>query len=171
VLIVLRDNITTDHILPGGAAVTALRSNLPAISEYIFNRVDPEFVTRAKETRAGIIVGGDNYGQGSSREHAALGPRHLGVRIVLAKSFARIHKANLINFGILPLVFVNPGDHDRMPQGRTVELTASTLFAGLETALTVQGGISIPVRHDLTPKELEIIKFGGLLNLIKARKK
>ncbi len=171
VLIVLGDNITTDHILPGGAAVTALRSNLPAISAYIFNRVDPEFVARAKQAETGIIVGGENYGQGSSREHAALGPRHLGVRIVLAKSFARIHKANLINFGILPLVFVDPADHDRMDLGQKIELPSASLFAGSETTLRTQDGKLIPVRHDLTPKELEIIKFGGLLNLIKARKK
>ena len=171
VLIVLGDNITTDHILPGGAAVTALRSNLPAISAYIFNRVDADFVARAKQAQAGIIVGGDNYGQGSSREHAALGPRHLGVRIVLAKSFARIHKANLINFGIFPLVFVNPEDHGRMVLGQEIELTGARLFAAPEATLRTHDGKGIPIRHDLTPKELEIIKFGGLLNLIKARKK
>ena len=171
VLIVLGDNVTTDHILPGGAAVTALRSNLPAISSYIFNRVDREFVTRAGQAEAGIIVGGENYGQGSSREHAALGPRHLGVRIVLAKSFARIHKANLINFGILPLLFVDPVDHARLSLGQTVELDTLPLFSGADPVLKVQGLGSIPVRHDLTPKELEIIKFGGLLNLIKARRR
>ncbi|TVQ95385.1 MAG: aconitate hydratase [Desulfovibrionales bacterium] len=171
VLIVLGDNITTDHILPGGAAVTALRSNLPAISTYIFNRVDPDFVNRAQKAEIGIIVGGDNYGQGSSREHAALGPRHLGVRIVLAKSFARIHKANLINFGILPLIFTDPADHDKITLGQNIELTCASLFTSPKTALNLDDGSKISVRHDLTPKELEIIKVGGLLNLVKARKK
>jgi len=169
-LIVLGDNITTDHILPGGAAVTALRSNLPAISNFIFNRVDPDFVTRARNAAAGIIVGGENYGQGSSREHAALGPRHLGVRIVLTKSFARIHKANLINFGILPLVFCQPDDHDLIRMGQSISLQADQLVSGSEVDLDLQDSGHIRARHDLTPKEVAIIQAGGLLNWIKSRK-
>lgn len=168
VLITLGDNVTTDHILPGGAAVTALRSNLPAISGHIFSRVDPGFVARARNAPAGIIVGGENYGQGSSREHAALGPRHLGVRIVLAKSFARIHKANLINFGILPLVFASPEDHARIATGQMMRLDARDLYSGRELTLSADQGEDIPVRSDLTAKELEIIQVGGLLNLVKA---
>ncbi len=172
VLIVLGDNVTTDHILPGGAAVTALRSNLPAISAHVFNKVDPEFVSRARKAAAGVIIGGENYGQGSSREHAALGPRHLGVRIVLAKSFARIHKANLINFGILPLVFVDPSDHARLAAGCNIRLETRDLCAQTTLALQVdQAGQTgkIPARPDLTAKELNIILVGGWLNMVKTR--
>jgi len=169
ILIILGDNITTDHILPGGASVTALRSNLPAISTFVFNRVDPEFVSRARTAEAGIIVGGENYGQGSSREHAALGPRHLGIRIVLAKSFARIHKANLINFGVLPLIFVDPDDHARMQTGDRIHLDTQPIFTGDTLRAKSDRLGDIHVRHDLTAKELEIIQAGGLLNLIKAR--
>jgi len=108
-LLKVGDNITTDHIMPAGAQILPLRSNLPAISEYVYKNLDPEFSKKALEIKnKGLnlgIVGGENYGQGSSREHAALAPRYLGVRIKLAKSFARIHRSNLINFGILPLVF------------------------------------------------------------------
>ncbi len=170
VLISLGDNITTDHILPGGAAITALRSNLPAISNYIFHRVDADFVTRARQTKAGIIVAGENYGQGSSREHAALGPRHLGVRLVLAKSFARIHKANLINFGILPLVFVDPGDHAGLHAGRRIRLDTFALADTTELPMDLGQGETIRVRHDLTPAQVEIIQAGGLLNLVKEKR-
>ena len=111
VLLKVEDNITTDHIMPAGAKILPLRSNIPAISEYVFNAVDPDFASRAKEAERGIVVGGHNYGQGSSREHAALAPMYLGVKVVLAKSFARIHRANLINFGILALTFVNEADY------------------------------------------------------------
>ncbi len=104
VAIIVGDNITTDHILPGGAEITSLRSNIPAISEYIYSRVDKDFVSRVKEYGGGVIVGGENYGQGSSREHAALAPRYLGILCIIAKSFARIHRGNLVNFGILPLI-------------------------------------------------------------------
>jgi aconitate hydratase len=108
VLIKLEDNISTDTIMPAGAKILPLRSNIPAISEYVFHSVDPSFAQRAKEKKGGFIIGGENYGQGSSREHAALAPMYLGIKAVLVKSFARIHKANLINFGILPLEFQNP---------------------------------------------------------------
>lgn len=126
VLIKVGDNITTDHIMPAGAAIMALRSNIPAISRHVFERVDKDFVARAEQAEQGLILGGDNYGQGSSREHAVLAPRHLGVRVVLAKSFARIHKANLINFGILPLVLTNASEYDRLSEGDilTFDLTA-----------------------------------------------
>jgi aconitate hydratase len=116
------DNVTTDDILPAGSQILPLRSNLPAISQYAFTRLDPEFPQRVKGRGEGAVVGGENYGQGSSREHAALAPRYLGVRVKLVKSFARIHLANLINFGILPLTFENPGDYDVMTQGQTLEL-------------------------------------------------
>src|SRR5574341_1197334 len=122
VLLKMGDNITTDHILPAGAHILPLRSNLPAISEYTFTRVDPDFPKRAKERGGGFVVGGENYGQGSSREHAALAPMYLGVKAVIAKSFARIHYDNLINFGILPLTFVDPGDYDKIAQDDRLEI-------------------------------------------------
>ncbi|MFY9451956.1 MAG: aconitate hydratase, partial [Bacillota bacterium] len=111
------DNITTDHIMPAGAKVLPFRSNIPAISEFVFSAVDPSFPERAKELGKSVIIGGQNYGQGSSREHAALAPMYLGVKAVIAKSFARIHKANLVNFGILPLEFADPEDYDSLEQG------------------------------------------------------
>ncbi|MDK2922222.1 MAG: aconitate hydratase [Desulfonauticus sp.] len=169
VLIKVGDNITTDHILPGGAEVTALRSNIPAISEYIFSRVDKEFVKRAKKHNQGIIVGGENYGQGSSREHAALGPRYLGVRVVLAKSFARIHRANLINFGILPLIFKNKQDYELLKEEELLHFDFKDLNPG--GSLKIKGKEHlVEVENDLTAKELEIIRAGGLLNLVKNKR-
>ena len=114
VLIKLGDHITTDDILPGGAEILPYRSNIPAISRYTFHRLDPTFPERALKAGVSVIVGGENYGQGSSREHAALAPMFLGVQAVLAKSFARIHLSNLINYGIIPLVFQDPDDYDLM---------------------------------------------------------
>ena len=109
VVIKLGDNITTDHIMPAGNKVLPLRSNIPAISEHVFEQVDADFPARALATGNGIVIGGENYGQGSSREHAAIAPRYLGIRVKIVKSFARIHKANLVNFGILPLGLQGPG--------------------------------------------------------------
>src|SRR3990170_1805794 len=122
VLVKLGDGISTDHILPGGAEVLPLRSNIPAIAEHTFQYVDRAFVGRAKEKGGGVILGGDNYGQGSSREHAALAPMYLGIKLVLAKSFARIHWTNLINFGIVPLTFADPADYDWQEQGDKLEV-------------------------------------------------
>ncbi|MGE4505666.1 MAG: aconitate hydratase, partial [Desulfovibrionaceae bacterium] len=168
ILLKVEDNITTDHILPAGAQITALRSNIPAISEYIFSRVDEGFVGRMKDAGKGVILGGENYGQGSSREHAALGPRHLGVKAVIVKSLARIHRANLVNFGILPLLLVDKDDHDRLNQGHTVTIPAAAITAGGTTTLRA-GDLSFDVSNDLTEKELEIIKAGGLLNHVRGR--
>jgi aconitate hydratase len=161
------DDITTDHILPAGAQITALRSNIPAISEYIFSRVDPEFVARIKQLGKGFILAGDNYGQGSSREHAALGPRYLGVVAVVAKSLARIHRANLVNFGILPLLLADAADYDRIPAGAVLTLDTTALTPGGSVALTVAGTDPVMVKNDLTAKELEIIRAGGLLNQVR----
>ncbi|MBF0481473.1 MAG: aconitate hydratase [Desulfovibrionaceae bacterium] len=158
------DNITTDHILPGGAQVTALRSNIPAISEFIFSKLDPGFVARIKSFGGGVIVAGENYGQGSSREHAALGPRHLGVVAVVAKSLARIHRANLINFGILPLLFADKNDYDRLSEGQTLTIPAGGLRPGAPLALAVDGGKAVAAVNDLTQKECDVILAGGLLN-------
>jgi aconitate hydratase len=171
VLIKVGDNITTDHIMPAGAAITALRSNIPAISRHVFERVDKGFVARAEAAGQGLILGGENYGQGSSREHAALAPRHLGVRIVLAKSFARIHKANLINFGILPLVLADPADYDGLSEGEALRFDLSALAAGQPLSATAADGRRIGLKHDLTGNEIAIIKAGGLLNYVNDRQK
>lgn len=161
----VEDDITTDHILPAGAQITALRSNIPAISEYIFSRVDENFVGRMKAADDGIILGGENYGQGSSREHAALGPRHLGVVAVITKSLARIHRANLINFGVLPLVLSEKSDYDKLSEGSKLTLDTTSITPGGETVV-VADGIEIKVKNDLSAKELDIIKAGGLLNYV-----
>jgi len=167
VLLKVGDNITTDHILPAGAQITALRSNIPAISQYIFSRVDEGFVGRMKEHGKGVILGGENYGQGSSREHAALGPRHLGVKAVVVKSLARIHRANLINFGILPLLLVDPADYDRLEEGVDLTIPASEITPGGTVNMTAGNGATVPVTNDLTEKELQIIQAGGLLNAVR----
>ncbi|MCA1743586.1 MAG: aconitate hydratase, partial [Desulfovibrionales bacterium] len=159
-----------DHILPGGAEITALRSNIPAISEHIFSRVDKEFIFRIKKSGQGIILGGENYGQGSSREHAALGPRYLGIKIVLVKSFARIHKANLVNFGILPLTLANPSDYEQLNQDDMLSINTSTLSPGETAIIQTASGNNIQVKNDLTATELAIIKAGGLLNYVKDKK-
>ena len=166
VLLKVGDNISTDHIMPAGAQITALRSNIPAISEYVFSRVDAEFVGRAKQSDGGIILGGENYGQGSSREHAALAPRHLGIRAIVAKSFARIHRANLVNFGILPLTLVNAEDYDALEQGDTITLRSADLVPEQTVTATV-GDRTIELAHGLTEQELTIIKAGGLLNTVR----
>jgi len=174
VIIKLGDNISTDHILPAGAKILPLRSNLPAISEYIFGAVDKDFVPRAKAAVAGVIVAGDNYGQGSSREHAALAPRYLGIRAVITKSFARIHLANLINFGILPLTFKNPRDYDTLSPGDRIRIARlpQLLAEGKEIRATVIGtGRNVELVYQLTPRQKELIRAGGLLNWIKQRAK
>jgi len=170
VLIKVEDNITTDHIIPGGAKVLPLRSNIPAISEYVFSVVDDGFPARAREYGGGFIVGGENYGQGSSREHAALAPMYLKVKGVIAKSFARIHRANLINFGIIPLTFVDPGDYELVNRDDQLRLTGlpDNLREGETLELeNVTTGSRIKVKADLTGRQLEIIKAGGLLNYTK----
>jgi aconitate hydratase len=161
------DNVTTDDILPAGSQILPLRSNLPAISQYAFTRLDPEFPQRVKGRGEGAVVGGENYGQGSSREHAALAPRFLGVRVKLVKSFARIHLANLINFGILPLTFENPGDYDLLSQGQTLELPGvrQRLLDGAERLPLKVGGKEIWVRVDLSARQRRLLAVGGALNL------
>jgi aconitate hydratase len=162
------DNITTDHIMPAGAKILPLRSNIPAISEHCFTVCDKDFPKRAKELGQSIIVGGSNYGQGSSREHAALAPLYLGVKAVLVKSFARIHRANLINAGILPLTFVNENDYDNINEGDKLEIknVKADVVAG-KTTLTVinkTNNIEIPVLCELTGRTKDIILAGGLLD-------
>ncbi len=161
------DNVTTDDILPAGSQILPLRSNLPAISQYAFTRLDPEFPQRVKDRGEGAVVGGENYGQGSSREHAALAPRYLGVRVKLVKSFARIHLANLINFGILPLTFENPEDYDLMSLGQTLELPGvrQLLLDGSQRLPLKVGMKEIWVRVDLSARQRRLIAVGGALNL------
>jgi aconitate hydratase len=170
VLLKVGDNITTDHIMPAGAKILPLRSNIPAISGYVFSAIDPDFAERAKKARGGFIIGGQNYGQGSSREHAALAPMYLGIKAVLAKSFARIHRSNLINFGILPLEFTCETDFDNLEQDDLLEI--KLLRGGLNSGdnLTVKNmrtGNTFLVRHGLTPRQKAIILDGGLLNYTK----
>ena len=167
VLLKTGDNITTDHIMPAGAKVLPLRSNIPKISEFVYYQVDPGFVSRAKEKGGGFIIGGDNYGQGSSREHAALAPMYLGIKMVLTKSFARIHLANLINFGILPLTFANPADYDKIDQGDKLKLpmVADILSTGADlTVKNLTKNVDIQVTYSLTPRQVQIVRAGGLLN-------
>ena len=167
VILKVGDNITTDHIMPAGAKVLPLRSNIPAISEFVFEKVDKEFVKRAKEKGGGFLVGGVNYGQGSSREHAALAPMYLGVKAVIAKSFARIHRANLVNFGILPLTFENENDYNLFDLGDTIELPdmKNRLKSKARIILkNVTKNKEVKITHTLTPREVDILCVGGLLN-------
>ncbi len=166
VSIVLPDNITTDHIMPANTHILALRSNIPAIAEYVLTPVDADFPARARGMQNGIIVARENYGQGSSREHAALAPRHLGIRVVLACSLARIHRANLINFGILPLLFVDPNDYEGIEAKMPVSLDTTKLEAGKPCFMQV-GDKQIEVSNDLSEEELKIIRAGGLLNSVR----
>ncbi len=176
VAIKVTDNITTDHIMPAGAQILPLRSNIYAISEYVYHLVDKDFVKRAKENKeAGydnIIIGGENYGQGSSREHAALAPRFLGVRAVVAKSFARIHHANLVNFGVAPLEFVNKSDYDKFSLEDEVvieDIRNAILNSKPVVIRNLTTGEEAELTYNLTPKQKEILLGGGLLRLIKSK--
>jgi aconitate hydratase len=171
VLLKVGDNITTDHIMPAGSKILPLRSNIPAISKYVFESVDPTFSERALKENGGFIIGGDNYGQGSSREHAALAPMYLGVKAVITKSFARIHFANLINFGILPLIFDNPSDYDKIDQGDVT--TAPFILKELNekkliTFINKTKNAEYKLKYNLTDRQIKIIKEGGLLNETKS---
>ena len=167
VILKVGDNITTDHIIPAGARVLPLRSNIPAISEFVFERVDADFPKRARQLGGGFIVAGENYGQGSSREHAALAPMYLGIKAILAKSYARIHRSNLINFGILPLIFKDPEAYLSIRQGD--RLRVADLRTGIrnETSLMIENigqQQAFEVSLELNPREREILLAGGLLN-------
>jgi aconitate hydratase len=166
VLIKVGDDITTDAILPAGAKVLPLRSNIPAIAEFTFCGLDPCFAARAREKRGGIIVGKANYGQGSSREHAALAPRYLGVRAVVAVSFARIHLANLINFGVVPLLFTRLQDYERIEQGDQIRIQWNDLIGEILLQDETKRQ-AILLTHCLRPREIAIIRAGGVLNLVR----
>ena len=169
VILKVGDNITTDDIMPAGAKILPLRSNIPAISEYVFSKVDSEFASRAKASGGGIVVGGMNYGQGSSREHAALAPMYLGIKVVFAKSFARIHKDNLINFGIIPLI-VEPDVYDSLEEGTEITLPSVAKEVKESDSITFidkKSGKTHATLHGLTQRQRVIILAGGLLNYVK----
>ena len=164
------DNITTDHIMPAGTKILPYRSNVPKLSEFCFTVCDKEFPERAKAKNGGIIIGGTNYGQGSSREHAALVPLYLGIKAVVAKSFARIHVANLINFGIVPLTFENPADYDKLNEGDALEIIGFANGVAKETRLILKdltNGAEIPLCLNATERQRAILGAGGLLNYTK----
>ncbi len=165
------DNITTDHIMPAGAKILPYRSNIPHLSQFCFGVCDKTFPERAKAAGQSIVVGGSNYGQGSSREHAALVPLYLGVRAVIAKSFARIHAANLINAGIMPLTFADPADYDALNQGDTLSL--ADVYAGMDSGTVTltdeTTGKTIALKADFTDRQKAILKAGGLLGYTKAQ--
>ena len=186
VLIKVGDNISTDTILPAGAEVLPLRSNIPAISRYVFRDLDPEFASRAQKSGGGFIIAGSNYGQGSSREHAVLAPLYLGVKAVIAKSYARIHRSNLVNFGIAPLLFKDSSDYETIRPGNLIRIT--NVKVGLEkNGLAAEvsegqksmpenlrdaceepsGRLLVPLKHNLTSRETAILFAGGLLNYTK----
>ncbi len=166
VLLKVGDNISTDEILPAGGKVLPLRSNIPAISEYTFSAIEPGFAKKVKDAGGGFIVGGENYGQGSSREHAALAPRYLGIKAVLAKSFARIHLANLVNFGILPLILSHPQDYDSFAEGDSLEITVSWEDAKT-TVRNLTKNVSLQAVLAVSERQKEILKAGGTLSFVK----
>lgn len=163
------DNITTDDITPASAEFSSMRSNIPLMSRYCYHRYDPTFAERARALGRSIIIGGENYGQGSSREHAAINPMYLGVKMVIAKSIARIHKGNLVNHGIIPLVFDTPADYDRIEQGDELEATGliDQLRARIVEIRDVTRGFAFKARLELSEGEVEVIINGGQLRTIK----
>lgn len=169
VVIALGDNITTDHIMPAGNKVLPLRSNIPAISEHVLEQVDADFPARALATGDGIIIAGENYGQGSSREHAAIAPRYLGIRAKIVKSFARIHKANLVNFGIVPLVFKNPADFELFKRGDQVVIPdiRRLIESGAGDIAVFVNGREVATLLEISDRQRQELLAGGTLNLVK----
>lgn len=170
VLLKVGDHVTTDQIMPAGAKILPLRSNIPAISEHVFAPLDGSFARRAREAGSGLVAGGENYGQGSSREHAALAPMYLGIKVVLARSFARIHHTNLVNFGIIPLQFESPADYEKLQQDDllVIEGVREQLDRGWVIITNRTRGYEFGTGHRLSPRQIGVIKAGGLLNLVRA---
>ncbi len=166
----LNNNISTDDILPAGTEIMSLRSNLPKISEYTFHYVDPDFFQRMKKEKKGIIVGGKNYGQGSSREHAALTVMYLGIKAIIVKSFARIHRGNLINSGILPLIFKDEEDFNKIEQGDMLAFETNHLRSSNIQIKNISKNFVFKVIHDLNEREKTIIKAGGILPYYRSKK-
>ncbi len=169
VLLKVEDDITTDHIMPAGAKILPLRSNIPEISKYVFNVVDESFHDRSLAKGGGFIVGGDNYGQGSSREHAAIAPKYLGIKAVIVKSFARIHLANLVNFGIVPLTFVNKDDYDTIEPEDKFEIDLTTIKSGKVKLKNITKNLDLELTHSLSEQDLEELIVGGKLTRIKQK--
>jgi len=178
ILLKVGDNISTDEIMPAGARVLPYRSNIPKISEFVFEIIDPTYPKRAMERKPPgphAIIGGENYGQGSSREHAALAPRYLGLRMVIAKSFARIHRMNLVNFGILPLTFSDPSLYDRLELNDILVMEnvrqqlAESVDSRTLTLRVRKKNLNITVQHTLFPRMIEVVLAGGLTNWIRER--
>jgi len=172
VLLKVANDVSTDDIMPAGTRVLPFRSNIPKIAEFSFDMLDPTYAARAKQVRGHVVVGGSNYGQGSSREHAALGPQFLGLRAVLAKGFARIHSQNLINFGVLPLTFVDPADYDGIQVGDVLRLVGvrRALAEGAQLAVeNVTRQRKFQVRHFMSPRQVQLLLRGGLINWMKER--
>jgi aconitate hydratase len=178
ILLKVGDDISTDEIMPAGARVLPYRSNIPKISEFAFEILDPTYSQRAaavKSQQGHAILGGENYGQGSSREHAALAPRYLGLRLVIARSFARIHQQNLVNFGVLPVKLVDPSVYDLLVTGDTLEVKGlhnPEFLSGADTTLVVSvpaKSFSFTVIHDLSQRELEVLLAGGMTNWIRSK--
>jgi aconitate hydratase len=166
VLLKVGDDISTDEIMRAGAEVLPFRSNIPAIAEFVYDGVDEDYPDRAKDTGDHAIIGGSNYGQGSSREHAAIAPRYLGLRVVIAKDYARIHWQNLVNFGVLPLTFANEDDLDNLKQGTKLKITGlhEALAAGDSVEVETEDGATISCKHALSERQIEILRAGGLIN-------
>jgi aconitate hydratase len=174
VLLVVGDDISTDEISPAGGRALPFRSNIPRISEFAFEAVDEGYVERARQVRekgGHALVGGDNYGQGSSREHAALAPRYLGLRLVVARTFARIHWQNLVNFGILPLTFADPADYDRIERDDVLRITGihgALKQGGPITAEIKDKGVQITLRHELSARQIDLLLAGGVINWLRS---
>jgi aconitate hydratase len=173
VVITLGDNITTDHIMPAGNNVLPLRSNIPAISEHVFEQVDAEFPARARKAGNGVVIAGENYGQGSSREHAAIAPRYLGIRVKIVKSFARIHKANLVNFGIVPLVFKNPADMELFKQGDQISIPGirHLVESGISEIPVFVNDREIVTLLDISDRQRQELLAGGTLNFVRHKER
>ena len=169
VLLKVEDDITTDHIMPAGANILPLRSNIPEISKFVFNVIDESFHDRSLEKGGGFIVGGENYGQGSSREHAAIAPKYLGIKAVIVKSFARIHLANLVNFGIVPLTFSNKDDYNKIDDGDKFEINLTKIKSGKVTLKDLTKDFEIELTHSLSDQDLELLLAGGKLTAIKQK--
>jgi aconitate hydratase len=173
ILLKVGDDISTDEIMPAGARILPFRSNIPRISDFVYEMVDSTYATRALEQKlkgGHAIIGGDNYGQGSSREHAALAPRYLGLRLVIAKSFARIHRKNLINYGILPLTFDDPSAYDDIHNGDQIVLALIRKQFAENDKLEVhvpKKDLILTASHDLTQHMIEVLLSGGLTNWIR----
>jgi aconitate hydratase len=169
------DDVSTDEIMPAGAKVLPFRSNIPEISRFVFSQIDETYYERAiaYHKQGSFIVGGTNYGQGSSREHAALGPRYLGVKAIIAKGFARIHLQNLINFGILPLIFINPEDWKRISQGDKLSISSVRNAIGKGNKIQVANltkDEAYETLHPMSPYQVEMVLAGSLINLVKQKK-